>query len=94
MKFMTMEEFTKTKLKDSMIKKKLRKELKARESVLLYISRLGLFLRKLRSRWSGPYNVILITPFGAVTLKVKSRNEFKVNGQRLKHHMGGAMNEE
>ena len=72
----------------------LRKKFKVGESVLLYNSRLRLFLGKLKSRWSGPYIVISVTPFGAVTLKTNSWNEFKVNGQRLKYYMGGAMNEE
>ena len=27
------------------------------------------------------------TPFGAVTLKTESGNEFKLNGQRLKHYL-------
>ena len=31
------------------------------------------------------------TPFGAVTLKTESGNEFKVNGQRLKHYLGGCI---
>ena len=72
----------------------LRKEFKIRESVLLYNSRLRLFPRKLKSRWSGPYTIIEVTPFGAVTLKSNSGNEFKVNGQRLKHYLGGNLNEE
>ena len=29
-----------------------------------------------------------------VTLKSNSGNEFKVNGQRLKHFLGGSLNEE
>ena len=33
------------------------------------------------------------TPFGAATLKNESRGEFKVNGQRLKHYLGGSMKE-
>ena len=33
------------------------------------------------------------TPFGAVTLKAESGNEFKVNGQRLKHYLGGSIQE-
>ena len=65
----------------------LRREFKAREQVLLYNSRLKLFLRKLKSRWSGPYTVVASTPFGAVTLKAKSGSEFKVNGQILKHYL-------
>ena len=58
----------------------LRREFKAGEQVLLYNSRLKLFIRKLKSRWSGPYIVITSTPFGAMTLKDESENEFKVNG--------------
>ena len=72
----------------------LRKEFKEGESVLLYNSRLRLFLGKLKSRWSGPFIVISVTQFRAITLKTKSGSEFKVNGQRLKHYMGEAMNEE
>ena len=72
----------------------LRKEFKIGESVLLYNSRLRLFPGKLKSRWSGPYTVIEVTPFGAVTLKSNARNEFKVSGQRLKHYLGGSLNEE
>ena len=71
----------------------LRKEFKAGEQVLLYNSRLRLFPGKLKSRWSGPYIVITNTPFEAVTLKDESGNEFKVNGQRLKHYLGGSINE-
>ena len=70
----------------------LRREFKAREQVLLYNSRLKLFPWKFKSRWSGPYIVITSTPFGAVTLKDESVNEFKVNGQRLKHYLGGSLN--
>ena len=62
--------------------------------MLLYNSRLRLFLGKLKSRWSGSFIVIVVTPFGAVTLKRKSGNEFKVNGRRLKHYIGGSSNEE
>ena len=58
----------------------LRRELKAGEQVLLYNSRLKLFLGKLKSRWSGLYTVVASTPFGAVTLKAKFGGEFKVNG--------------
>ena len=65
----------------------LRKELKVGELVLLYNSRLKLFPKKLKSRWSGPYTVVTITPFGVVTLKTNYGEEFKVNGQRLKHYL-------
>ena len=71
----------------------LRKKFKVGELFLLYNSKLKLFPRKLKSRWSGSYTVIAVTPFGAVTLKIDSGNEFKVNGQRLKHYIKGNVNE-
>ena len=71
----------------------LRREFKAGEQVLLYNSRLKLFLGKLKSKWSGPYIVVTSTSFGVVTLKDESGSEFKVNGQRLKHYLGGSINE-
>ena len=71
----------------------MRKEFNVGELVLLYNLRLRLFLGKLKSRWSSPYTIIAVSPFGAVTLKIESRNEFKVNGQTLKHYIGGIMNE-
>ena len=70
----------------------LRREFKVGEQVLLYNSRLKLFTGKLKSRWSGPYIMVIGTPFGEVTLKDESGSEFKVNGQRLKHCLGGSIN--
>ena len=72
----------------------MRKEFRVGELVLLYNSRLKLFLGKLKSRWSGPYTVVAVTPFGAVTLKTNFGEEFKVNGQRLKHYLRGRQKEE
>ena len=37
--------------------------------------------------------MVTSTPFGAVTLNTESGSEFKVNGQRLKHYLGGSMKE-
>ena len=71
----------------------LRREFKVGERVLLYNSRLKLFLGKLKSRWSGPYIVLTSTPFRVVTLKTESGNEFKVNGQRLKHYLRRSIHE-
>ena len=70
------------------------REFKAGELVLLYNSKLKLFPGKLKSRWSGPYTVVSSTPFGVVTLKATSGNEFKVNGQRLKCYLGENINED
>ena len=72
----------------------LRKEFRVGELVLLYNTRLKIFLRKFKSRWNGPYTVVAVTPFGAVTLKTNFGDEFKVNGQRLKHYLRGRPNEE
>ena len=71
----------------------MRREFKVGEQVLLYNSRLKLFPRKLKSRWSGPYTVVTSTPFGVVTLNVESGSEYKVNGQRLKHYIEGSIKE-
>ena len=71
----------------------LRREFKVGEQVLLYNSRLKLFPGKLKSRWSGPYIVITRIPFRVVTLKDEFGSEFKVNGQILKHYLGGSINE-
>ena len=54
----------------------LRKEFKIGESILLYNLRLRLFLGKLKSKWSDPYTVNEVTPFGVVTLNSNSGNEF------------------
>ena len=66
----------------------LRKEFKAGDQVLLFNSRLKLFPGKLKSKWSGPFTVVSSTQFGAVTLRNSKKEEFKVNGQRLKHYLG------
>ena len=47
----------------------LRIELNIGERVLLYNSILKLFLEKLKSRWSNPYNVISITLYEAIGVK-------------------------
>ena len=72
----------------------LRREFKAGDQVLLFNSRLRLFPGKLKSKWSGPYTVVSSTNFGAMTLKTSNHEEFKVNGQRLKHYLGGMCMEE
>ena len=37
--------------------------------------------------------MVTSTPFGVVTLKDESGSEIKVNGQRLKHYLGGRIND-
>ena len=72
----------------------IRRGFRVEEVVLLYNSRLRLFPRKLKSRWSGPFTLISIAPFGAVTIIGQAGNEFEVYVQRLKHYFGGNVNED
>ena len=63
----------------------LRKSFTPGQKVLLYNSRLHLFPGKLRSRWSGPFIVRTVFPYGAIEIEnPKNGDLFKVNGQRLK----------
>ena len=52
--------------------------------VFLYNSRLKLFPGKLKSRWTGPFEVTQVFPSRAIEIKNQDRASFKVNGQRLK----------
>ena len=61
--------------------------------MLLFNSRLKLFPGKLKSRWTGPYTVIKVFPYGAVEIKGDTRPELKVNGQRLKLYLGGQLDQ-
>ena len=66
------------------------KQLNPGMKVLLHDTRLKLFPGKLRSRWEGPYEVIQVFPHGAVEIKyLKTRQQFKVNGQRVKPYLEG-----
>ncbi|GJS62708.1 reverse transcriptase domain-containing protein [Tanacetum coccineum] len=44
---------------------------------------------KLKTRWSGPFTVTQVFPYGTVELSQNSGPNFKVNGHRLKHYFGG-----
>ncbi|XP_023638462.1 uncharacterized protein LOC111830511 [Capsella rubella] len=63
------------------------KELKAGDHVLLFNSRLKLFPGKLKSRWSGPFEIKDVLPFGAITILNKDGSAFTVNGQRVKRYL-------
>jgi len=57
--------------------------------VLLYNSRLKLFPRKLKSKWSEPFLVKSVSPHGVVELITSEGDiSFKVNGQRVKPYLG------
>ncbi|KAD4386077.1 hypothetical protein E3N88_26246 [Mikania micrantha] len=65
------------------------KDFKCGDAVLLYNSRLRLFPGKLKSRWSGPYKVKGVFPYGTVEIEDKDGASFKVNRHRLKHYISG-----
>ncbi|XP_039134170.1 uncharacterized protein LOC120271548 [Dioscorea cayenensis subsp. rotundata] len=71
-----------------------RREFREGDLILLFNSRFKLFPRKLRSRWSGPFIVTKVFPYGAVEVHSETTGTFKVNGQRLKHYIVGEIIEE
>ncbi|GJZ29243.1 hypothetical protein Tco_0573890 [Tanacetum coccineum] len=58
------------------------------DRVLFFNSRLKIFSSKLKSRWSGPFTVTQVFPYGTVELSQNSEPNFKVNGHRIKHYFG------
>ncbi|XP_062085439.1 uncharacterized protein LOC133791535 [Humulus lupulus] len=70
-----------------------RKEFQPGQQVLLFNSRLKLFPGKLKSRWSGPYTVVTVFPYGSLELKNRNNETSKVNGQRVKPYLGGPIDQ-
>nr|GFA03162.1 reverse transcriptase domain-containing protein [Tanacetum cinerariifolium] len=58
------------------------------DRVLLFNSRLKIFSGKLKTRWSGPFTITQVFPYGTVELSQTDGPNFKVNGHRLKHYFG------
>ncbi|XP_019098254.1 PREDICTED: uncharacterized protein LOC104773629 [Camelina sativa] len=71
-------------------KKIISRHFEPNDQVLLYNSRLKLFPGKLRSRWSGPFTVQEVRPYGAIVLLNSKGEKFTVNGQRVKHYWAKA----
>ena len=70
-------------------KKIQKREFQPGQQVLLFNSRLKLFPGKLKSRWSGPFTISAVHPYGAVELQNdESGRKFLVNGQRIKLYLG------
>ena len=67
-----------------------RKEFEAGQQVLLFSSRLKLFPRKLKSRWSGPFTVTKVFPHEGAEVTHPEKGTFKVNTQRLKPYFGAS----
>ncbi|XP_015164450.1 uncharacterized protein [Solanum tuberosum] len=58
-----------------------------RDLVLLFNSRLRLFLGMLRSKWSGPFKVTQVFQSGAIELENDKGERFKSNGQLIKEYL-------
>nr|GEZ42790.1 reverse transcriptase domain-containing protein [Tanacetum cinerariifolium] len=71
------------RIHDSKIKNRV---LNIGDRVLLFNSRLKIFSGKLKSRWSGPFTISQVYPYGTVELSQPDGPNFKVNGHRLKHY--------
>nr|GEZ25212.1 reverse transcriptase domain-containing protein [Tanacetum cinerariifolium] len=54
-----------------------------------FLIRLKIFSGKLKSRWSGPFTISEIYPYGTAKLIHPDGCNFKVNCHRLKHYHGG-----
>ena len=65
------------------------KQFEIGQLVLLFNSRMKIFPRKLKSKWSGPFKVIQVFPFGVLELlNLQDGARFKVNGHRVKPYLG------
>ena len=61
------------------------KEFQEGQRVLMYDTRLHIFLGKLKSRWIGPFIIHRVYSNGVVELlNSNGKDSFKVNGYRLK----------
>ncbi|GKA24734.1 reverse transcriptase domain-containing protein [Tanacetum coccineum] len=74
------------KIHDSKIKNRI---FNIGDRVLLFNSRLKIFSGKLKTRWTGPFTIAQVFPYGIVELSQTDGPNFKVNGHRLKHYFGG-----
>ncbi|GKA37550.1 reverse transcriptase domain-containing protein [Tanacetum coccineum] len=74
------------KLHDSKIKNHI---FNVGDRVLLFNFRLKIFLGKLKTRWSGPFTITKVFPYGTIELSQPDGPNFKVNGHRVKHYFGG-----
>nr|GEV17954.1 reverse transcriptase domain-containing protein [Tanacetum cinerariifolium] len=74
------------KLHDSKIKNHI---FNVGDQVLLFNSHLKIFSGKLKTRWSGPFTITQVFPYGTVELSQPNGPNFKVNGHRVKHYFRG-----
>nr|GEV68915.1 reverse transcriptase domain-containing protein [Tanacetum cinerariifolium] len=74
------------KLHDSKIKNRI---FNVGDWVLLFNSSLKILSGKLKTRWSGPFTITKVFPYGTVELSKPDSPNFKVNGHHVKHYFGG-----
>nr|GEX66586.1 reverse transcriptase domain-containing protein [Tanacetum cinerariifolium] len=74
------------KLHDSKIKNHI---FNVGDQVLLFNSRLKIFSGKLKTRWSGPFTITEVCPYGTAKLSHADGSNFKFNCHSLKHYYGG-----
>nr|GEV85110.1 reverse transcriptase domain-containing protein [Tanacetum cinerariifolium] len=74
------------KIHDSKIKNRI---FNVGDRVLLFNSHFKIFLGKLKTRWSRPFTITKVFPYGTVELSQTDGPNFKVNGHRVKHYFGG-----
>ncbi|GJX55434.1 reverse transcriptase domain-containing protein [Tanacetum coccineum] len=74
------------KLHDSKIKNRI---FNVGDRVLLFNSRLKIFSGKLKTRWSGPFTITQVFPYGTIESSQPDGLNFKVNRHRVKHYFGG-----
>nr|GEZ24871.1 reverse transcriptase domain-containing protein [Tanacetum cinerariifolium] len=74
------------KIHDSKIKNRI---FNVGDRVLLFNSRLKIFSGKLKTRWSGPFTITKVFPYGTVDLSQPDGPNFKVNGHHMKHYFEG-----
>nr|GFC22060.1 reverse transcriptase domain-containing protein [Tanacetum cinerariifolium] len=74
------------KLHDSKIRNRI---FNVGDQVLLFNSRLKIFSGKLKTRWFGPFTITRVFPYGTIELSQLDGSNFKVNGHRVKHYIGG-----
>ncbi|GJW81735.1 reverse transcriptase domain-containing protein [Tanacetum coccineum] len=58
------------------------------DRVFLFNSQLKIFSGKLKTRWTRPFTVAQVFPYGTVKLSSTNGPNFKVNGHRLKQYFG------
>nr|GEV03292.1 hypothetical protein [Tanacetum cinerariifolium] len=56
------------------------------EEITLWVNDESIFLRKLKTHWSGPFTINQVFPYGTVELSQLDGPNFKVNGHRVKHY--------